>query len=345
MSIEPAEIAEIRELSARFVELQKTLALTDNSFAARYKKFLGSAKTWARVKAGNWHGHIKQEKLAEGLRAMARHQDANANFDSDDYLAEMPFAKGMDAAFERLLGSAKDRRGLICLATEGCGKSWWSSKIVAEDVAKRFYISVSRTWFDKPLHLARAVCEKLGMETAHIRNPADMTAAMLRQLNVLQHAVLIFDEAQNGGVELMKMLKEIIEKTPTRVVYQAYPTQYDIVRSSSIMAVSEARQFIRRCLKPIYDDYRHGIGPKDVAVFLRQHGFAATKDLDSAAAEVAPTLAKNGNLATLADALEDAKAEADDQDIPLTLAMVTRAINSLCGISASANANGGKAGK
>jgi len=44
------QIAAINELVKRFSGHQKALGLTDARFAARYEQFLGSHKTWLKLK-------------------------------------------------------------------------------------------------------------------------------------------------------------------------------------------------------------------------------------------------------------------------------------------------------
>ena len=333
---------EITALTARFSELQETLGLKNGPFAARYKKFVGSEKQWAMLCDGKWHGYLKPEKALRRLQDFAKFLDASEAFIEEEFLATMPFVAQMDARFELLLSSEKDRRGLICLAPEGVGKSWWASAKVKEDPAHRSYWRIPSTCREKPLHLLNALAEKLSVDV--VKNPAEQHRIICAALRQRPNHVLIIDEAHNGGLALMKLLKDFTDETQWRFVYQAFPTEFDRVAGQSLGAIAEARQFLRRCIRPHFNSYRGGIGPADVVAFMVGNKFEKCPALTLFANEVAPTLAVNHNLSGLADALADARDEAEESEVRLTLAMVKASIESICNTSIRplAETEGGK---
>jgi hypothetical protein len=138
----------------------------------------------------------------------------------------------------------------------------------------------------------------------------------------------------------MKLLKDLIDETRVRFVYLAFPTEFDIVSGNSVGAIGEARQFLRRCIRPVFDTYRGGIGTADVLAFMSGSGFENNGELKAFAAEVAPVLAGKHNLADLSDALNNARAEAEDSDARLTLALVKTAIEQICGAPIRAGKEG-----
>lgn len=337
--MEQQQQTEIAELVKRFTGLQATLRLGNRAFAARYRKYLQSEKTWRLLRDNAWHGHIKPERALERLRGLARHVDAASAFDADDFMTELPFVKRFLAEVERLLGSPGDRRCMVVLAPEGVGKSWAASYLVGEDVEHRIYVRAPHTWRDKSLHIMRGLCEKLDAPT--FRNPTAQFEALKAKLNE-RPVMIILDEAHNTGVVGMKLIKDLIDETPTRFVYAAFPTEFDLVRSVNAGAVAEARQFLRRCIRPVFDDYRTGISVPDVLAYLTKSGFEKSRDARTLAEQITPILARNHNLSTLADAVAQARDEADDTGTEMTLLMVANAVRSLVSTAADRSAPVGK---
>jgi hypothetical protein len=319
----------ITPLVQRFVELQKTLGLGNTAFAARYKKFIPSERAWDRLKDGTWAGHHNEQKLIKGLQDMVLYIEAAQSFTKEEFILT-PFARRMNANFERLLGSTKDRRCLICLAPEGVGKSWWASSIVVQDTTRRFYLRLSHTWREKSYHIARGIAERIGAPME--KNPSRQMESLIAYLRAHPNLVLILDEAHNGGVAVLKLIKDLIDETDIRIIYLAFPTEFDRVRNSDLGSMAEARQIFRRCIRPIFDDYRDGIGPKDIQTFLVGSGFPLDPELKTVAATLAPKLCRNQNLSTLADAIDEARCEAAEAegDVPPTLQLVHQAVNALC---------------
>lgn len=321
----------ITPLVARFVELQKTLGLGNTAFAARYKKFIPSERAWDRLKDGTWAGHHKEDKLIKALQDMVLYIEAAQSFSKDEFILT-PFAVRMNAHFERLLGSTKDRRCLICLAPEGVGKSWWASSVVVKDTTRRFYIRLSHTWREKSFHLAKGIAERLGAPIE--KNPSKQMETLIAYIRSHPNLVLIIDEGHNGGVALLRLIKDLIDETDIRIVYLAFPTEFDQVRNSNLGSMAEARQIFRRCIRPIFDDYRDGIAAKDIQSVLVGSGFPLTAEVRTVAATLAPKLSRNQNLSTLADAIDEAKCDAadtsSDADNGPTLQLVIQAVNALC---------------
>jgi hypothetical protein len=316
---------QITTLTTRFAGHQARLGLKDGPFARRYSEFLGSEKTWTKLKDGTWAGHVNPERMLDRLKALDARLDGAAGFDEEAFL-ELPFVRRANYEFDRLLGSARDRRCLIILAPEGIGKSWWASRRLQDPKAAqpRFYLRVNHTWREKSFHLLRAMADKVGAPLA--KNPAQQMAHLIDTLKSLGEVVFFIDEGHNGGVVLFKLLKDLIDETPARFVYMAFPTEFDAVRCSSGGGMAEARQLFRRSVKPIFDDWRSGVRPEDVAALMAGSGVPRGRELTDVAARLAPLLARNQNISTLADAIVDAR----DADEPLTADLVAAAVAGLC---------------
>lgn len=323
-------IEEINALVPRFKTHQANLRLKPHSFAARYREFLGSEKTWGKLLDGTFPGHVNLERCLGKLRAFAERLDGISAFDRASYIASLPFTSAMDREYERLLGSGRDRRCMIALAPEGVGKSWWASAKLAErDGVPVFYVRLNHTWREKSFHITRAIALRVGAPES--KNPAGQMEALIATLKSMGELVIIIDEGHLGGVVVFRIIKDLIDEVPgARFVYIAFPTEFDSVRSRNTGAVAEAKQLFRRSLKPPFEDYRFGIGPKDIERFLRARGFSGGRELSDLAEQLTPVLQQNQNLSTLADAVDDAVGEADARDVEPDLPMLRRAVVSLC---------------
>src|SRR6185369_4324265 len=124
---------------------------------------------------------------------------------------------------------------------------------------------------------------------------------------------LFLDEAHDGGIALMKIVRSLIDSTPSRFVYLAYPTDFDRVRNATTGGLYESHQFLGRCLKPIFDEYREGLQAEDVVAYLHATcGFNG--DARAIASQITPLLCRHYNLRLLDDAIAEAQFQADDED-------------------------------
>ncbi len=327
--IETEQVNQINLLAKRFSAHQKALGLTDARFAARYEQYLGSHKTWLKLKDGTWPGHVSATRILDKLKKFSDVLEGSRSFDVELFNPNLPYITEMDANFQRLLASPLDIRGLISLAPQGVGKSWWASALRNRDPeALHYYLRLLFSHREKGYQIALAITEKLG--GSRTRNPADQWPETIRHAKSLGEFVLILDEAHNGGIVLFKMLKDLIDETSMRFVYLGFPTEFDVIVGRSTSAIGESRQTLRRCLQPIHDDYRDGIMARDVEAYLVGQGFRRNGELREVAQEIQPMITARYNLTTLATAMRDARKEADDRNIDLTLGLVTTAVKSLC---------------
>jgi hypothetical protein len=328
---------EVNDLVKRFIGHQKALGLSDLKFATRYEKYLGSHKTWIKLKDGSWPGHVNEARILEKLKKFAEQIDGARSFDSEQFNNELPYVVQMNAQFERLLASPLDIRMLISLAPQGVGKSWWASGILgSEKSSAYFYRRMLHSWREKSWQLACAISDTLG--ASRTRNPGDQMGELINHARSMGEIVLILDEAHNGGIVLFKLIKDLIDETPMRIVYLGFPTEFDVIVGRSSSAIGESRQTLRRCLQPIHDDYRDGIMTEDVVEYLVGQGLRKTKELETVAQDIQPLITARYNLTTLATAVRDARKQADDEDVSLSLGMVTNAVKALCSTAAQRRA-------
>ncbi len=332
---------EINELTKRFVAHQRALGLSDARFAGRYERFLGSHKTWLKLKCGDWAGHVNESRILDKLKKFAEQIDGARTFDSEQFYRTLPYVQQMNAQLERLLASPLDIRGLVALGPQGLGKSWWASDVMAQNAkeeqsAKYFYLRLLASHRERSYQIARAIMEKLGGTCPP--NPGDIMPALIAHAKALGEFVIIFDEAHNGGIALFKVLKDLIDETAMRFVYLGFPTEFDVIVGSNRSAIGESRQTLRRCLQPICDEFRDGVMVADVEAYLAGQGFPRNGELRKVAAEIQPLITVRYNLTTLATAVREARKQAEDQDVKLTLGMVNSALQAQCATAASRRA-------
>jgi hypothetical protein len=313
----------IKQLAERFEQLRNALRLSNKRFALRFKRYLKSEKQWVALRDDKWEGYLNPERALHSLEGMAASLDGGAPVET--FFDILPFAQRMDAELERLLGTTTDRLCLVVLAATGAGKSVWGRRRASDDPETSTYTRARPTWRENQFAILQGLSRDLGCPLE--KSPRAQMDKLIDSLRGGQRRNIIIDEAHDGGVALLKVIKALIDETGSRFVYMAYPTEFDRVRSVSEGAVAEARQLLGRAQKPIFDDYRHGVQADDVEVFLAAAA-GIQKDAKAVAEEMLPLVRGNGNLRVLADAIEEARDEADDK--PITARMVHEALCCLC---------------
>jgi hypothetical protein len=321
--------SKLKDLIDKIADHQTALGLSDEKFVARYGRHLGSARTWRyRLIDGN-APDIKdpaawEEKWTLKLTSLSTEIDGVTM--PSNFLKDLPFAKGMTKRLVILEAQETDRRCLIGLAPTGCGKSVWAARTASEEPTQRAYVLANESWRENRYVIAARIAQRLGADPGH--SAAAAVDAVKQSLLSAPKTVFV-DSAQEAGIMLMKLIRAWIDETRARFIYLGYATEYDRMVRSSGGAVDEAKQLLGRSLKPIYDDYRAGIGPVDVRVFLAAHGIPSSQ-AGALAEEILPAIRANGNLRLLADALDDARAEADCEGFELKPDNIRSAVQSLC---------------
>ena len=316
---------EFTPLIDQLARIQAACGWSDRRITTRYRA-LGSPKTWRqRLLAHDFQG-INLDKMSRKLRALQA--ELSGGTPVEEYY-QLPFSARMDTLLCRLEGQVTDRRILCCLAMTGVGKSVWARHAVDEDRAGRVYLRCRPTWREKKVHLCSALARALGDAPA-TTGEADAEDKVISQLKSLPRTVII-DEAHEGGIALMKLLRTFVDETSARFVYLAYPTEYERVTSATKGSLIEAQQFLGRCVKPIYDRYAEGIHQEDLTDYLKA---AEVPDPAAIARELLPLVRKSYNLRIVADAIEECRMASDTD---FTARDVVKAMAALCRITAPAN--------
>lgn len=302
--------AECDAMVARIAAVQNERKLSDAKLVNEYPE-IGSAKTWKdRLLARNWK-ELNLERWHRKLSRVCIVLDGGSP--DDDFLADLPFAIEMHARILKLERQTNDRRILVCLAPNGCGKSFFARWEVAQARSARAMVRLRPSWRNKIGHIAAGIVRALGDEPAD-NTPAhceDHAIRLLRQ----SPRTLFLDQAHEGSVAVMHLLRAFVDETPSRFVYLAYSTAYRSVITASNDALIEAQAWLGRCMKPVFDLYKHGTRAEDAAFYLRRLGGLSPTAAGSLAAEIIPALQAHTNLRLLDDAIEAARA-ADGSDDP-----------------------------
>ena len=319
MHIEP--IDEIKAIVGRLSAIQKARGISNGQLLRDYPD-IGSAKTWTHRLLPLLAGEALEGNVERALVRLKRVAavldggspdeeyygwDQEANGGKGD---GMGFAGEMMARLKKLEQQTNDRRILVCLAPNGCGKSAFARWAVAQDRANRCYVRMRPTWRNRSVHICTGIARALGL-TTQSTNPAEVEQAVIEGLSA-QPKTLFVDQAHEGGVQLMHELRAFVDETPSRFVYLAYDTAFKRVQTASTDALIEAQAFLGRCLKPCFDLYRNGILNEDVNFYLRKRGGLSVSQAESVTAKILPALQGHTNLRLLDDAIQAAEAAIEE---------------------------------
>lgn len=301
--------AEIQATVARLVEIQRTRKLSDRQMVEEYPD-LGSPKTWRqRLVSGILEG-LKQDRLLVKMRRLAQVLDGGSP--DEVFYPDAPFAREMMGRLTYLERQTNDRRILACLAANGTGKSSFARWAVAQSRSTRAIVRMLPTWRNKPLHICLGIVRSLGgdLETTSPSIAEREVITMLRG----QTRTLFLDQAHEGGVQLMHLLRGFVDETPARFVYLAYHTAFRLVLTSSADAHVEAQAFMGRCVKPIFDTYKGGTIERDVAFYLERTAGIKRDTAASISSRCTRALRSGTNLRLLDDAIAAARSASDDDE-------------------------------
>lgn len=328
---------EIKELVVRIQSYQG--GLTDAAFCRKWSRYIGTADLWRRRLCAGELADVSAKRLPL-LRALCEVLQTTGA--SGDTCKDLPFYSLFMEGLQKLEGQTTDRRIFCVLAAVGVGKSTACAGAIQVDdaeIRRRILITVPITWRENKGAILHGIARALDCDDPNLGADPLLNAIKLR---LTDNPTLIFDEAHQGGVMLMRILKDLVNASLARVVYVALRTEYERVRSASRDALMEARQFTRRCLQPVFEDYACGTLRKieresadddsgDV-VLLLQHRTKWTRDVALTLAEtIVDRLRLNGNLSTLSDAIDLARQRAAKAGRKLTPEDVEASVSRICG--------------
>lgn len=281
----------------------------DSKFCKRWTEYVGTIDLWSRrLVAGDFAqvdiaGRI--EKLSEFLALL------EGGSVIDEIYEDLPFYQGFQKGLDFVESKTNDRRILAVLAATGCGKTYACIGAVRKKNArrKRVLITVPDACRENKNSILGIICKALGCAPA-AQGAIAAYHTVVENLS-REPKTLIFDEAHQGGVMLMRIIKDLVNRTrDSSFVYCALRTEFDRVRLSSSGAIVEAKQFLRRCQRPVQSAYADGLiashgRDRDVQIYL-EHATGDTKaNCKKAETAILHALRSEGNLSTLSDVIEE----------------------------------------
>jgi len=290
----------LERLISRLEEHQENSGLSDVRFVTRFKRYLGSTKSWRqRLCARNWEELSNLAQWETKLSGLLNELEGSS--DLPQFVEKLPIALYARVMFERLQGQSSDRRCGVLVATYGCGKSWALRYLNRENMGACVLLEADASWKNSFSTIVRGLARALNVDEG--RSTAATWEGVLAHLK-MNPVCLLVDEAHEAGVELLKLLKTIVNQSRATVLLATHPSGWDRLTKSSQESYQEARQLVGRTLRPIHLIWANGVHPRDVSAYLSAFGVEKPEPL---ARKIAPLLRERENLRLLADALEDAE--------------------------------------
>lgn len=332
----------LRDLIAQVARHQRRES--DAKFCVRYKKFIGTTRVWKdRLLAGDFR-QVDIPKRVELLRQLVSFLEGGSI--PTEFYDDLPFYTRFRNGLIKLEAQQSTDRRIFCvLGGIGVGKTMACHAAFKETIGanwegnKRYNIVIPEALRENKIGLLQAISSAIDCTPQQSGAAAYLEAIKTRLFS--GHVTLIFDEAHQGGIMLMRLIKDLVNITQdTKFVYVALRTEYSRVVSSNRGAITEAKQFIRRCMLPVFDWYAEGtlatvsngeIRPGDAALLIHHKAGLAIAESKKLALEKLSDLQMHGNLSTLSDAIDYATELADDRGNPVDYDLLSKAINEVCG--------------
>lgn len=305
---------ELRELEGcvqRIQRHQEALGLSDRDFVAAYSQHISSDRTLGRLKARQFD-EVRVKRTLPRLRSMVAELDGGTPV--ENVWEDLPVFKQFYQRYRLLTGRKTDRRAMVMLAAEGGGKSVSARVTCAKHPKETVYVRCRPTWRNRELRILRGIGAALGVEEQAYAD--DQLEAVIAKMKAEPKTIFI-DEAHDAGVSLLKLVKTFIDETACRFVIMAFPTIWRRLILSSDDAHAEARQLMRRTLKPVFDDYARGTDVDNIAIYLdKSLGFnGKSRDVAGAIVEI---VRQNGNLSFVHDVIDTADTLHIEQGMEIT---------------------------
>lgn len=335
----PDQTKEARELVGQIASYQD--GQSDQAFCRKYSRYIATPDLWRRRMLAGQFDEVSPKRLPL-LRALLEVLRGGSN--KGETYQDLPFYRDFQRGIEKLESQDNDRRIFAVLASIGVGKTRACVGALQADQKgdwERILITVPITWRENKGAILHGIARALGCDDPN--RGADPTLASIVS-TLASRPTLIFDEAHQGGVMLMRIIKDIVNASTARAVYVALRTEYARVVGATSANLIEARQFIRRCMTPVFDTYAEGtvsLSPSDdedddagdVTLFIEHRTKFDRKAASALAERIIERLRLSGNLSTLADAIDLAKIRAARNSGRLSPDDIESAVTRICGKS------------
>lgn len=304
---------EARDLAALLIEYCETSEQT----LAILCKHHGLTPREIELAAGSKLDDLASEGILERLRAIAA--EIGGNVDAADPLYEdMGTAKLVRQAFTRLRMSNTKAKLVIIEGQTGMGKTSAGEIISAKmralnPAACIFKIEATAAWRGRAAPMMAAMLRALGMPDT-TRSASVRLEKLVDALNQ-RPAVFIVDEIHDGGVDMLRTLKTLLNRSPLKLVLLAHPRLF---RDLENEAWDDVRQLTGNRLLARIDLGR--VTEADTLLMLTKR-LPKFDEAKKAAATLAKAAHGNGNYAMIREVI----ARMQKQAVP-TLASAEQAL-------------------
>lgn len=312
---------ELDRLIARVEQHRVALGLSHARFSVRYRKCVGSQKTWEnRLLPRKWN-ELNLDVWLGRLRKFVLELDGAVG--DQEIFENLPIVRYAALLYDTLQSQENDRRCGMLVGTQGTGKTLALQFLRQSNKTLPVFLSANETWKDSRMRIATALATGVNATVSGSASQTFQNAVEALKSNPL---TLLIDEAHEGGVLLMKLVKSIINETRARIILSIYPTAWRRLLNGANDAYSEAQQLLRRTVRPVRNDWIYGLGERDMAEW-----FSAVKlpALKPRALDLLPLVRRHGNYSLLADALDRAQIIAGEDDGNVTADLFCRQVHEL----------------
>jgi hypothetical protein len=183
----------------------------------------------------------------------------------------------------------------------------------------------NETWKDSKMQITTGIALSLGCT---VGTTAGKTFWYISEMLKSVPMTVIIDEVHEGGVLLFKLVKNLIDETRVRFILASYPTAWNRLLAGSTDAYAEAQQLMGRTLKPINMAWNKGLRQVDVEKYL-EAATGLNGECRHLAEKILPAVRRGGNLRLLADAIELARTNADENGEDLSTELIEDSVNEL----------------
>ena len=256
------EVAELREIAARFKAYQEANGLSDAALLRLFPD-LGAERTYNRIlnhdlKEVDLDRQLVNYKLA--LAIMESGAEKRGSRDEElygDFVAVLRTKKALlDTMSQRSIA-----RLIIVEGDTGSGKSCIRRLITEQYQGRVLHIEASTGWADSPAAFSAAILKARGTDEIP-QGSYDREELVVEKLGGARRLCLVIDEAHHLGVRCLNQLKTFINRTPGEFVLLTYPTLWKRLEQR---AYHEARQLTGNRLA---ERIKLKVLPEDVKKFL-----------------------------------------------------------------------------
>jgi hypothetical protein len=268
----PTSHAELHDLGKkiRAWQLEQVPKLTDTALRSRYVE-LGSSRTYKRIHEGDGIDSLDADEW------LGKYQEVWNRIESDEIVRSAepvfpdlsPTVKARSAVV-KLMREVGQQRLVVIQGDTGTGKTV-ALRALREKYGRTSYLIESHEGWGRLAtalrYLAKGLSIQLGDGSDRPRSAGDMLEVIIDRLNARGRRLILLDECQHWGGEMLNALKTLINRTDCVFVVAAMGTLWQKLTSARYL---EAKQLtLNRMLARVSLD---GPSTADAVKYLERRG-------------------------------------------------------------------------